>query len=75
MTFDTPRCIVLLDPPVGVSSVDHEVIAAVDVVPRRGGEPWGTGAFGRPAPGVSSSLAGPYPGFIPLPSQAQAAEL
>ena len=47
---DTPGYIVLLDSPVGASSVDPEDITSADVVPRRGGKPWGTDAVGRPSP-------------------------
>ena len=74
MPSDTPKYLILLDPPVGASSVDHEAIASVDVVPRRSGEPWRNDALGRPAPGEGISVADPHPGFVPLPSQAQATE-
>ena len=70
---DTPGYIVLLDSIGGASPVASEVIASVDVTPRRGGEPWGTDAEGRPAPVEGTSDAGPHTGFVPFPSREQAA--
>ena len=67
--------IFLLDPLEEASPVDHEVTACMDVVPRQGGEARGTGALGRPAPGVGGAVAGRHSGFVPLPSRVQAAKL